>query len=165
VPDYRHAVYAGSFDPITLGHTALVERALVLYDKVTVAIGVNVHKRPLFTLEERVSLIEASLPRSDKLEVISFSGLLIELARSLDAGVILRGLRMLTDFEGEFQLALANRDLAPDVETVFLMTNKNHVYVSSSLVKEIAINGGDFRAYVPRPVAAALEARATDTSA
>ncbi len=154
--DHRHAVYAGSFDPITSGHAALIDRALALYDTVTIAIGVNVHKKPLFSLEERVGLIEQSLPGRSNLRVTSFEGLLVEYARSIGAGVILRGLRMLTDFEAEFQLALANRDLAPEVETVFLMTHKDHVYVSSSLVKEIAVNRGDFSRYVTKPVRAAL---------
>lgn len=152
--DVRHAIYAGSFDPITLGHTAIVHRALHLYDRVTVAIGVNPQKRGFFSVEERQKLIEASLPPAVK--VVPFQGLLVDFARSLGAGVLIRGLRLLADFEHEFQLALANRNLAPDIETMFLMTEPEHVYVSSSLIKEIAMNGGDTARYVPPAVHRAL---------
>lgn len=158
-PDYRHAVYAGSFDPVTLGHTAIVERAAKLYDRVTVAIGVNVAKHSLFTLEQRQTQITDALAHLPTIEVATFEGLLVDFARSIGAGVILRGLRMLTDFELEFQLALANRDLAQPIETVFLMTNAEHVYVSSSLIKEIASNGGQYDRYVPVGVAQALRAK------
>jgi pantetheine-phosphate adenylyltransferase len=146
--DYRHAVYAGSFDPVTLGHSAIVERAARLYDRVTVAIGVNPAKRGLFTVDERVAMLRASLAALPNVEVDTFSGLLVEYCGRLGAGVIVRGLRLLTDFEYEFQLGLANRDLAPGLETVYMMTESKHVYISSSLVKEIAHNGGDFARYV-----------------
>ncbi|MFO0722320.1 MAG: pantetheine-phosphate adenylyltransferase [Myxococcota bacterium] len=152
--DYRHAIYAGSFDPITLGHTAIIHRALRLYDKVTVAIGVNPKKGGLFSQEERLALIISSLPA--EVRVVAFKGLLVDFARSIGAGVLVRGLRLLADFEHEFQLALANRDVAPDIETMFLMTEPNHVYVSSSLIKEIAMNGGDTSRYVPPAVHRAL---------
>lgn len=157
--DYRHAVYAGSFDPITLGHTAIIERASRLFSKVTVAIGVNPKKRGLFDAEERKRMIAASLSHLGNVEVAAFEGLLIDYMRGIGAGVIVRGLRLMTDFEYEFQLGLANRDLAPDIETIFLLTESAHVYVSSSLVKEIAENGGDFSRYVPPAVHAALSAR------
>lgn len=156
--DYRHAVYAGSFDPITLGHTAIVERALRIYDRVTVAIGVNPNKRGLFSREERHALLEASFS-NPRVQVVAFEGLLIDFALKIQAGVLLRGLRLLTDFEHEFQLALGNRDLNSQIETVFMMTEAEFVYVSSSLVKEIAMNGGDFSRYVPPPVHAALLAK------
>lgn len=155
--DYRHAIYAGSFDPITLGHTAIIERAVKVYDRVTVAIGVNPNKRGLFSLEERRTLIESSVPKG--VEVLSFEGLLVDFAKRMNAGVLLRGLRLLTDFEHEFQLALGNRDLAPEIETVFMMTASEYVYVSSSLVKEIAMNGGDSSRYVPPAVHQALLAK------
>lgn len=155
--DYRHAIYAGSFDPITLGHTAIIERAVRVYSRVTVAIGVNPNKRGLFALDERKKLIEASVPKG--VEVVSFEGLVIDFARKMNAGVLLRGLRLLTDFEHEFQLALGNRDLAPEIETVFMMTAAEYVYVSSSLVKEIAMNGGDSSRYVPPAVSQALIAK------
>jgi pantetheine-phosphate adenylyltransferase len=159
MPDYRHAVYAGSFDPVTLGHTAIIERAARLYDRVTVAIGVNAAKRSLFTLEERVGMLTEALATLRNVHVESFEGLLIDYCQRVGAGVVVRGLRLLTDFEYEFQLGLANRDLAPAVETVFMLTESEHVYVSSSLVKEIAQNGGDFSRYVPEPVKAALRAK------
>jgi len=154
--DYRHAVYAGSFDPVTYGHTAIIERAARLYDRVTVAIGVNPKKQGLFSIEERLKLLEESLAHLSNVEVASFDGLLIEYCRRIEAGVVVRGLRLLTDFEYEFQLGLANRDLAPAIETVFMLTESEHVYISSSLVKEIAQNGGDFGRYVPPPVARVL---------
>lgn len=157
--DYQHAVYAGSFDPVTYGHTAIIERAAKLYREVTVAIGVNPHKSGLFTTEERKTLLEDALSNLGNVRVESFSGLLIDYCESVGAGVVLRGLRLLTDFEYEFQLGLANRDLAPNVETVFLMTAAEHVYISSSLIKEIAQNGGDFSRYVPPAVAKALGAK------
>src|SRR5688572_22281060 len=112
--DPRHAIYAGSFDPVTVGHTAIIERAARMYTRVTVAIGINTAKSGLFTLDERRALIERSLVR-DNIEVVVFNGLLVEFARRMGAGVLLRGLRLLTDFEHEFQLAIANRDLAPEL--------------------------------------------------
>lgn len=156
--DYRHAVYAGSFDPITLGHSALIERAARLYQKVTLAIGFNPKKAnsSLFTVDERMALIRSSVAHLPHVEVRSFEGLLISYCRSLGAGVIVRGLRVLTDFEYEFQLGLANRDLEPAVETTFLLTEHSYVYVSSSLVKEIAANGGDVTHYVSVEVADAM---------
>lgn len=160
--DYRHAVYAGSFDPVTLGHTAIIQRACRLYDKVTVAIGENPKKTGLFTVEERKALLRDALSDKAPVEVDSFSGLLIDYCSRVGAGVIVRGLRLMTDFELEFQLGLANRDLAPDLETVFVLTEHEHVYISSSLVKEIASNGGDFTQYVPKAVTKALRAKYAD---
>lgn len=159
--DYRHAVYAGSFDPITFGHTAIIERAARLYERVTLAIGFNPKKASsgLFTVDERIELIRSSTRHLDNVEIESFSGLLIKFCAEKGAGVIVRGLRVLTDFEYEFQLGLANRDLEPRVETTFLLTEHPHVYVSSSLVKEIAANGGEVRRYVGEEVEAALHAK------
>lgn len=162
--DYRHAVYAGSFDPITLGHTAVIERASRLYDRVTVAIGANPDKQGLFEPTERRTLIEASTARLKNVDVEIFDGLLVNYCAGLGAGVLVRGLRLLTDFEYEFQLGLANRDLAPDIETVFLMTSAEHVYMSSSLVKQIAQNRGDVSHYVPAAVCAALEKKFSTAS-
>ncbi len=158
-PNYRHAVYAGSFDPVTYGHTAIIERAARLYDRVTVAIGVNPAKTSLFTPEERLTMLRDALAGCDNVDVESFSGLLINYCRGLGAGVLVRGLRLLTDFEYEFQLGLANRDLEPDIETVFMFTESEHVYISSSLVKEIAMNGGDYSRYVPPGVLKALRSK------
>ena len=159
--DYRHAVYAGSFDPVTLGHTAIIERAAKLFDRVTVAIGHNPAKKKsgLFSVEERVALLERSVDGAEHVSVSPFKGLLIDFCRQLKAGVIIRGLRVLTDFEYELQLGMANRDLAPEIETVFLFTRAEHVYVSSSLVKEIASNGGDTSLYVSNHVREALNAK------
>lgn len=157
--DYRHAVYAGSFDPITLGHTAIIERASRLFSKVTVAIGVNPKKKALFDVDQRKELIRGSLTHLSNVEVAHFDGLLIDYVRALNAGVIVRGLRLMTDFEFEFQLGLANRDLAPEIETTFMLTESKHVYISSSLIKEIAENGGDCSRYVPKVVLAALSSR------
>jgi pantetheine-phosphate adenylyltransferase len=154
--DYRHAVYAGSFDPITHGHTAIIKRATRICDRVTVAIGVNPNKKTLFNAHERRLLIEQSVPN---VVVDTFDGLLIDFMRKLGAGTIVRGLRLLTDFEYEMQLCLANRDMQPDVETIFLLTESAHVYISSSLVKEIAANGGDVSRYVPPAVEAELKKR------
>ena len=158
-PNYRHAVYAGSFDPITLGHTAIVERAAKLYEKVTVAIGINVNKSPMFTADERLEMTKETLAHLSNVEVQSFEGLLVDYTRSIGAGIILRGLRMLTDFELEFQLALANRDLNSDIETSFLMANQEHVFVSSSLIKEIALNGGSYEKFVSEPVRKRFETK------
>lgn len=157
--DVRHAVYAGTFDPVTLGHTSIIERASRLYERVTVAIGVNPAKTTLFSSEERLQLLRKSLAGLSNVTVETFEGLLIQFCQRIGAGVIVRGMRLLTDFEYEFQLGLANRDLAPDVETVYLFTESEHVYVSSSLVKEIAANGGDASRYVPAAVWQALRAR------
>jgi pantetheine-phosphate adenylyltransferase len=156
-PDYQHAIYGGSFDPVTIGHTSIIERAARMYRRVTVAIGTNPSKSGVFTHDERKALIEQSLSSLNKIEVVVFQGLLVEFARSVGAGVLVRGLRLLTDFEHEFQLALANRDLAPELETVFMLTESGHVHISSSLVKEIAMNGGDTRQLVPPAVDAALK--------
>ena len=157
--DYRHAVYAGSFDPATFGHTAIIERASRLYERVTVAVGVNPKKEGLFTPEERCRLLKESLANLPNVEVDSFQGLLIDYCKRTDAGVIVRGLRLLTDFEYEFQLGLANREIAGQIETVFLLTEHKYVWVSSSLVKEIALNGGDVTRYVPAPMVKALTAK------
>ena len=157
--DYRHAIYAGSFDPITYGHTAIIERAARLYDRVTVGIGVNPKKQGLFDVEAREEMIRAALEKLPNVDVDHFEGLLVDFCKKTGAGVVVRGLRLLTDFEYEFQLGLANRDIAPEIETVFLLTEHEYVWVSSSLVKEIAANGGDVQRYVPPAVCDALAAK------
>lgn len=157
--DYRHAVYAGSFDPVTYGHTAIIERAARLFSTVTVAIGTNPNKQGLFTVDDRLDLLREVVQPQANVRFESFDGLLIHYCQRIGAGVIVRGMRLLTDFEYEFQLGLANRDLASEVETVYLFTEAEHVYISSSLVKEIAMNGGDASMYVPAPVWAALQTR------
>jgi len=150
------AVYPGSFDPITNGHVDILRRSLKIFDRVVVALAENVRKTPLFTLRERQTLIADALGGEPRLEVDAFQGLLADYCRRRGAGVVIRGLRALADFEYEFQLAHMNRRLAPDVETLFLMTGEESFYVSSSLVKEVALMGGDVSRMVPPGVAAAL---------
>ncbi|MBT3347557.1 MAG: pantetheine-phosphate adenylyltransferase [Thiotrichales bacterium] len=148
------AIYPGTFDPITKGHIDLVERATKIFDFVTVAV-VNANsgsssssKSPLFSIEERVALAEESLHKIDGVSIVSFDGLLVDFARSIDAKVILRGLRAVSDFEYEFQLAGMNRHLAADIETMFLTPAEQFSYISSTLVREIAALGGDVTPFV-----------------
>jgi pantetheine-phosphate adenylyltransferase len=152
------AIYPGSFDPITHGHIDIVKRARKLFPKLYVAVVANPHKNHLFTLDERVELTRAALSEAgiNGLEVISFDGLLIECARSLGADAIVRGLRANLDFEYEFQMALTNRDLAPEFESVFFMTAKRYSFLSSSIVKEVCRYGGDISTFVPSSVEDAL---------
>jgi pantetheine-phosphate adenylyltransferase len=151
----RIAVYPGSFDPITKGHEDLIHRSLEFVDQLIVAVAVNVAKQPLFSLEERVALIRQTV--SDRVEVQSFDGLLAEFAKSVKASVIVRGLRAVSDFEYEFQMALMNRNLAPGIETVFLVPAFDLTYLSSSLVREVARFGGDVSQLVHPKVQQALK--------
>jgi pantetheine-phosphate adenylyltransferase len=151
----RVGVYPGSFDPITKGHEDLIHRSLAFVDKLVVAVAVNVSKQPLFTLDERVALIEKTV-RDKAIEVRSFDGLLVDFARSVGATVIVRGLRAVSDFEYEFQMALMNRTLASKLETVFLVPAFDLTYLSSSLVREVARFGGDVSALVHPAVQQAL---------
>jgi pantetheine-phosphate adenylyltransferase len=151
----RIAVYPGSFDPITKGHEDLIHRSLEFVDKLIVAVAVNVAKQPLFALEERVALIKQTV--SDKVDVQSFDGLLADFANKVGASVIVRGLRAVSDFEYEFQMALMNRNLAPGIETVFLVPAFDLTYLSSSLVREVARFGGDVSALVHPKVQQALK--------
>jgi pantetheine-phosphate adenylyltransferase len=155
----RIAVYPGSFDPITLGHLDIIERASGLFDQVIVGLGQHPTKRGYFSVDERCALIEASTEHLKNVTVQRFTGLVVEFCRRQGATVIVRGLRAIGDFEGEFQMAMANRDLAPGVETVLLVPSPDRMFVSSSLVREIASHGGDFARYVTAPVAAAVKAR------
>jgi pantetheine-phosphate adenylyltransferase len=151
----RVALYPGSFDPITKGHEDLIHRSLEFVDKLIVAVAVNVAKQPLFALEERVALIKQTV--SDKVDVQSFDGLLADFAKKVGASVIVRGLRAVSDFEYEFQMALMNRNLAPEVETVFLVPAFDLTYLSSSLVREVARFGGDVSQLVHPKVQQALK--------
>ena len=152
----RVAVYPGSFDPITKGHEDLIRRSLEFVDQLIVAVAVNVAKQPLFSLEERVALIKQAT--SDKrVDVQSFEGLLAEFAKKVGASVIIRGLRAVSDFEYEFQMALMNRNLAPKIETVFLVPAFDLTFVSSSLVREVARFGGDVSQLVDPTVQKALQ--------
>src|SRR5215211_5115582 len=155
----RTAVYAGSFDPITRGHEDLIKRSLEFVDHIVVAVATNVSKQPLFTLDERVAFVRAAVGEDERVEVQQFNGLLVDFARSVEASLIIRGLRAVADFEYEFQMALMNRHLAPGLETVFMVPSLETTYISSSLVREVARFGGDISGLVHPVVADALRAR------
>ncbi len=150
-------IYPGTFDPITNGHVDLTERAAKLFDRVVVAIAHSEKKTPLFNLEERVSLCQQALSHLDNVEVVGFSNLLTEFARSQNANCVLRGLRAVADFEYEFQLANMNRAMWPEFESIFLTPSEHLSYISSSLVREIAALNGDITPFVPVQVAQALK--------
>lgn len=151
------AIYPGTFDPITNGHIDLVMRACKLFDHVIVAVAINPSKAPVFDLQQRVRLAEQSLSHIKNVEVTGFEGLLVDVARQKQADVIIRGLRAVSDFEHEFQLAGMNRKMAPNVETLFLTPAEQFTYISSSLVREIAFLGGDVSEFVSPCVAQALQ--------
>lgn len=154
------AVYPGTFDPVTNGHLDILERSLRIFDRVIVAIATNPRKQPLFSVDERIEFIRAAIGgEPESLTFDSFHGLLVDYCRSRGATCIVRGLRALADFEYEFQFAHMNRRLAPNVDTVFFMTDESNHYVSSSLVKEVASFGGDVSGLVPPTVADALAAK------
>jgi len=153
------AIYPGTFDPITNGHTDLLQRAARRFDRVIIAVAGSTGKSTCFTLEERVSLARTALVQLDHVEVVGFDGLLVKFAQEQGAGVILRGLRAVSDFEYEFQLASMNRKLAPDVETMFLTPHEGYTFISSSLVREISALGGDVTPFVHPAVRAALKER------
>lgn len=154
----RTACYPGSFDPVTFGHLDLIERAVRLFDRLVVAVGINASKTPLFSLEERTSLLRAELAdRGLSVEVTAFEGLIVDHCHALGASVIIRGLRTVSDFENEFQMGLTNRCFAPEIETVFVMPGERYGFVSSRLIKEIVRAGGATDRFVPARVARALE--------
>jgi len=152
-------IYPGTFDPVTNGHIDLVQRAASLFDHVIVAIAANTNKSPFFALDERIELASSAMSDIKNVEVCGFDTLLVNFAHSRHANVILRGLRAVSDFEYEFQLANMNRKLAPKIETMFLTPAEQFSYISSSLVREIAALGGDVSAFVPENVGAALQKR------
>jgi pantetheine-phosphate adenylyltransferase len=149
----RLAVYPGSFDPPTLGHLDVIERAADIFDRVVVGVGVNTSKQPFLTVEDRLTALQASTGQLANVEIAPFEGLLVEFARSLGARLVVRGLRATSDFDYEFQIAMANRRLAPEIETVFLMTKWEHSFLSSSVVREVARLGGDYSGFVHASVA------------
>ena len=153
------AIYPGSFDPITLGHLNLIKRASRVFDKLIVCVMVNSAKKPLFTVEERVEQISLVTARFDNVEVDQWEGLVAEYARLKDAGAIIRGLRALSDYEKECQMALINKKINPDVETFFLASSEKYMYLSSSAVKEMAAFGADLTDFAPRELIAAIEER------
>jgi len=142
-------IYPGSFDPITNGHLDIITRAVHICDKLIVAVGSNESKKPVFTVEERIDMIKSSIGDMENVEVTSFSGLLVDFARKVNAKTIIKGLRAITDFEYEFQMALLNKKLEPEMETLFMMTNVKYSYLSSSAIREIARNGGCIEGLVP----------------
>ncbi len=155
----RIAIYPGSFDPPTRGHEDLIRRSLLLSDRLIVAVAVNVAKQPLFGVEERLAMLRTAVGPDPRIEFMSFEGLLADFARQVGASVVVRGLRAVSDFEYEFQMALMNRQLHPALETVFLVPALDLTYLSSSLVREVARFGGDVSALVHPAVAEALRAR------
>ncbi|MYM63717.1 pantetheine-phosphate adenylyltransferase [Pseudomaricurvus sp. HS19] len=155
----KHVVYPGTFDPITNGHIDLVERACRLFDKVTVAVAANTKKNPLFSLEQRVDQVSRVLGHLDNVEVCGFSVLLADLVQQKKANGVLRGLRAVSDFEYEFQLANMNRALSPNMESLFLTPAEHLSYISSSLVREIASLGGDVSKFVPPIIVQELKSR------
>jgi pantetheine-phosphate adenylyltransferase len=158
----KTAVYPGSFDPFTNGHLDVVERALGIFDRLIVAVAANPDKRqPLFTVDERVRLIKDALKGHDRVEVATYTGLTVEYARSRGATTLVKGLRAYSDFDAELQQALMNRKLAPDIHTVFLMSSFAHIFVSSSILKDIASYGGNVSDLVPPAVAQALKEKFT----
>lgn len=158
----KRAVYPGSFDPPTLGHIDLVERGLFLVDELVVAVLRNTAKSSLFPVEDRIEMLKECFAGRPNVRVEAFEGLLIDFAKSMNCNAVLRGLRAVSDFEYEFQMALMNRRLAPDLETIFLMPSEDHVFVSSRIVREVAHFGGDLTSLVPKNILARLKQRYPD---
>lgn len=152
----RTAIYPGSFDPLTNGHLAIIQRGLKVFDQLIVAVANNPQKKPLFTADERTKLIGEVLGSDPRIEVDSFDSLLVDYVRRKGVHTVLRGLRAVSDFEFEFQIANMNRHLLPDLETVFVMTGEDYFFVSASLVREVVTFGGDVSAFVPPNVLEAL---------
>jgi pantetheine-phosphate adenylyltransferase len=155
----RRAIYPGSFDPVTNGHLDVIERARKLFDEVIVAVAHNDQKHPLFSLNERLAFLEGTVGKLDDVEIAPLDGLLVDFAVTRQATAVIRGLRAVSDFEFEFQMALMNRKLEAGVETIFLMPKEEYTYLSSRIVKEIARLGGNVNDFLPVPVAAALRAK------
>jgi pantetheine-phosphate adenylyltransferase len=155
----RRAIYPGSFDPVTNGHLDVIERARKLFDEVIVAVAHNDEKQPLFDLQERLDLLQQTIGKIDNVRISQFDGLLVDFAMEQKAVAVIRGLRAVSDFEFEFQMALMNRKLEAAVETIFLMPKEEYTYLSSRIIKEIARLGGDVSGFVPAPVAKALKGK------
>ena len=155
----RSALYPGSFDPVTHGHLDLIARGASLFDRLVVAVADNPRKKPVFTVEERVAMIRRHTKRHRNVEVASFTGLAVEFAKKSDLHVLLRGVRTASDFEFEYQMALTNRALEHEVETVFMMPSHDYAFLSSTLIKEVVGNGADASRWVPKDVERALAKR------
>jgi len=157
----RIAVYPGTFDPVTYGHIDIIKRAAKIYDKVIVAVAHNEDKNPLFNVEERVSMLKDSVRPLKNVIVDDFDGLVVDYVRSVGSRVMIRGLRMISDFESEFQMALTNRKLSEDIETIFMMPNESYSYISSKLMKEAARLGADVKNFIPKKVQIVLKNKLT----
>ena len=151
------AIYAGTFDPVTYGHVDVIKRAREIFPELIVAVAANPHKKPLFSVTERVSLLKKATVELEGIEVCDFEGLVVNFCHKRKAKVLIRGLRMVSDFEYEFQMALTNRKLAPDIETIFLMPQESYSYLSSRLLKEAASLGADLSSFIPSFVEKALK--------
>ena len=158
------ALYPGTFDPFTYGHLDILRRACRLADRVEVTVAVNTGKEPLFTPDERCDLIRACIPGLEGVTVAAFDGLLVDRARARGATLLVRGLRQVSDFDYEFRMALANRRLYPELDTAFLMTSPEYIFLSASIVRDVHRWNGDLSAFVPPPVQEAMEARARPAS-
>lgn len=153
----RKALYPGTFDPVTYGHLDIMERASRIYDRVFIGVAHSKEKKPLFSVEERVSMLKDATKHLKNLEIQDFKGLVVDYAKIKKTCVIIRGLRMISDFEFEFQMALTNRKLATDIETIFMMTSDSYAYLSSKLIKEAVSLGADVKSFVPDSVAKKLK--------
>ncbi len=160
----RKAVFPGSFDPITNGHIDVVKRALKLFDKIIIAVARREEKSPIFTTQEREQLVKKVIGKNSRIEVKSFDGLLVDFVRKEKACAIIRGLRTISDFDYEFQMALTNRKIAPEIETIFFLASEQYAYLSATLIKEIARMDGDLKGFVPKPVMIALKKRIKEKS-
>jgi pantetheine-phosphate adenylyltransferase len=158
----RRAIYPGSFDPVTNGHLDVIDRARKLFDEVIVAVAHNDQKNPLFTLDQRLEFLRQTVGEMENVKIAPLDGLLVDFAIAKDAAAVVRGLRAVSDFEFEFQMALMNRKLEASIETIFLMPKEEYTYLSSRIVKEIARLGGDVSQFVPADVASALKKKSTD---
>ncbi|MFH1514810.1 MAG: pantetheine-phosphate adenylyltransferase [bacterium] len=152
-----HALYPGTFDPITYGHMRIIERILPLFDRITIGISCNRFKSLMFTTEERMSMIQSVLSDKPKVEIVAYDKLTVEFARDIDAKVIIRGLRAVTDYVSEVQMAIMNRSIAPDIETMLMVAEEGYSFVSSSLIKEIVLHGGPIEQLVPEIVGIELK--------
>ena len=160
----QRAIYPGSFDPVTYGHIDLIKRAQEIFSEVIVAVAHNPHKKPLFSIKERVRMLKVATSGIKGVEVSDFNGLVVDYARKQKIKVLIRGVRMISDFEYEFQMALTNRKIAPDIETIFLMPHESYSYLSSRLLKEAASLGADLSSFVPDFIEKALKKKLDRTS-